>query len=96
MSPIRMHNASASTTTTLRYPNNAPLNQLPQTKADAIQLTGKSYPLCFRQNLPNCNLGAGATVASGLLGLGPLPADATVLERQHQFLDHIGVFMQVC
>jgi len=42
LSPIRLHNASASTTARLRYPNNAPIAQLPQTKADAIELSGAS------------------------------------------------------
>ncbi|KAF8330633.1 hypothetical protein F5887DRAFT_1000145 [Amanita rubescens] len=40
MSPIRMHNASASSSGVLRYPDGAPVNQLPHTKTDAIQLSG--------------------------------------------------------
>ena len=96
MSPIRMHNTSASTTMVLRYPINAPLNQLPHTKAEAIQLSGEFSSSCFGVNVSNCincDLGAGAAAASAALGLDPLPANATALEKKRQFLDYIGVYI---
>src|SRR6266576_2029076 len=52
LSPIRMHNASASSTGVLRYPNDAlAVNQLPLTKADAIGLSGNHYSLRYGLNI---------------------------------------------
>ena len=91
--PMRLHNAVTSETAPLRYPPGVPVGHpLPQQRYELYTLTGM-FSLLMNLNFINISRLSGAQCQdiSAHLGLPPMSANTTVLERRRQIGDYLGV-----